>query len=182
MTLLLDKLLIDKTDLADFREISSNIAATTLNIYIREAQTINLKTFLGGVTYKLLLDDYTVNTKTFATQKYTDLFFGSNYTNKRGESVRQNGLAPALIYFTYSRFLLQHNVNVGRYGVSSLNQDTAETSSSSTVRNNSTQANAMALTYQSEVGTFLNDKETVYPEWQKKKTHGQKIAAPFFKV
>ena len=45
MTLLLDKLLIDKTDLADFREISSNITAASINIFIREVQTINLKTF-----------------------------------------------------------------------------------------------------------------------------------------
>ena len=182
MALLLDKLLLDKSDLSNFREVSANITVDKMDIFIREAQTINVKPFLGAQLYLLLLNDYTVSSKSFATQKYNDLWFGSDYTNSNGVAVRQNGLMSSAVYFTYGRFLLQQNTNVGRYGVGSLNQENTTTSGPSTVRTNTTQANAVALSYQAAVGTFLNDKSTTYPEWQTKTTTGQKIAAPFFKV
>jgi hypothetical protein len=182
MALLLDKLLLDKSDLSVVRDISANITDDKVNIFIREAQTINVKPFLGAQLYLLLLNDYTVATKSFATQKYTDLWFGSNYTNTNGVVVRQNGLLSAAPYFVYGRMVLQQNTNVGRYGVGSLNQENTTTSGPSTVRTNTTQANAVALSYQKDVETFLRDNLTIYPEFNTKTTTGQKIAAPFFKV
>ena len=182
MALLLDKLLLDKSDLAVVREISANITDDKVNIFIREAQTINVRPFLGPQLYLLLLNDYTVATKSFATQKYTDLWYGSNYTNSKGYAVRQNGLLSAVPYFVYGRFLLQQNTNVGRYGVGSLNQENTTTSGPNSVRTNTTQANAVALSYQKDVETFLRDNLTIYPEFNTKTTTGQKIAAPFFKV
>ena len=182
MALLLDKLLLDKSDLSNFREVSANITVDKMDIFIREAQTINVKPFLGAQLYLLLLNDYTVSSKSFATQKYNDLWFGSDYTNSNGVAVRQNGLMSSAVYFTYGRFLLQQNTNVGRYGVGSLNQENTTTSGPSTVRTNTTQANAVALSYQKDVETFLRDNLTIYPEFNTKTTTGQKIAAPFFKV
>ena len=182
MALLLDKLLLDKSDLAVVRDISANITDDKVNIFIREAQTINVKPFLGAQLYLLLLNDYTVSSKSFGTQKYTDLWYGSNYTNTNGVVVRQNGLLSAAPYFVYGRLLLQQNTNVGRYGVGSLNQENTTTSTPNSVRTNTTQANAVALSYQKDVETFLRDNLTIYPEFNTKTTTGQKIAAPFFKV
>tara|TARA_S200002703_G_scaffold158010_1_gene167282 strand:- start:1864 stop:2412 length:549 start_codon:yes stop_codon:yes gene_type:complete len=182
MALLQDKLLFTKADIAKAREISANITDAKIEPYIRETQSLNVRSFLGDQLYLLLLNDYTVLSNTFASQRFTDLWFGSDYTNRSGVTVRQNGLKIAAIYFCYGQFILQQNTNVGRYGVGSLNQDATETSGTSTVRTKKNQSDSIALNYQAAVSTFLNDKSTTYPEWQTKTTNGQKISAPFFKV
>ena len=182
MALLQDKLLFTKADIAKAREISANITDAKIEPYIRETQSLSVRTFLGDQLYLLLLNDYTVSSSSFASQRFTDLWYGSDYTNRSGVTVRQNGLMQAAIYFCYGQFILQQNTNVSRYGVGSLNQDATETSGTSTVRTKKNQSDSIALNYQAAVGLFLNDKSTTYPEWQTKNTTGQKIAAPFFKV
>ena len=182
MALLQDKLLFTKADIAKAREISANITEAKIEPYIRETQSLSVRTFLGDQLYLLLLNDYTVSSNQFGSQRFTDLWFGSDYTNSNGVTVRQNGLKIAAIYFCYGQFILQQNTNVGRYGVGSLNQTDTETSGNSTVRTKKNQSDSIALNYQASVGLFLNDKATTYPEWQTKTTTGQKIAAPFFKV
>jgi len=182
MTLLKDKLLLSKSDLTSYREISQNITDEKLNIFIREAQVINVRTFLGVQLYLRMLNDYDTATKTFTTQRYTDLWYGIDYTNTASVEVRFNGLMSAAIYFAYSRFLQQQNTNVGRFGVGSLSQDDTESSTVASVNTNSRQAANMALAYQQDCEIFLKDQVAIYPEFGTKTTTGQKLAFNFFKI
>ena len=61
MALLQDKLLFTKADIAKAREISANITDAKIEPYIRETQSLSVRTFLGDQLYLLLLNDYTVS-------------------------------------------------------------------------------------------------------------------------
>lgn len=181
-TLLLDKLFFSVTDLSEFRDISANIDTAKFEIYIRECQAIEIKGFLGAVTYQLMQNDFTAP-DTFAAQRFTDLWFGKAYTNSDSEVIQMNGLMSAAIYWAYSRFLIQQQTNVGRFGVQSLQDESSEDQGPGTVRGKADQARTVALSYQKLVETFLNDQDDIYPEYHNatKKTP-VKVSKSFFKL
>jgi len=181
MPLLQDDLFFGRADLADFREISANITDATFEIFIREAQTIEVRGFVGNELYRLLLDDW--NGTDFDTQRFADLWYGVDYTNSESKPVRFNGLMSAAIYFSYSRFLLQQQNNVDRFGVSQLNNEISESATAPQVRGKAGEARQVAMRYQNDAKTFLLDKATTYPEWADSQSRTPKTSSfGFFKV
>ena len=132
MTLILDPLLIKPDDFVEFRDISKNIDDERLNVYIRESQIKEIRSFLGDELYLSLINDYTPDAGegTFSEQRFTDLFFGTDWTYQ-GNERRLYGLKPSLIYFAYARFIKNQQFNVTRYGVKHI---TAEESEDETIQ------------------------------------------------
>jgi len=182
MSILLDKLLITREDFTDFRDISKNIADDKINIFIRESQLIEVRAFLGAELYLKLQEDYDDITKTFTDPIYTDLWFGTDYTNYAGVEVRFNGYANSLIYFTYGRFLLQQQMNVSRFGLESIQDTISEDTPVSQIRTKAKEALSVAIQYQKDCEEFINSNTEEYPEYKTKKTTGKSTSFNFFKL
>ena len=182
MAILFDKLLADKGDFAPFREMSANIADSKIDIFIRESQLIEIRAFLGPELYLLMVEDYDQNLKTFSNQIYTDLWFGVDYTDINSKDVRFNGYMNSLIYFTYSRFLLQQQMNVSRFGLESLQDDISEDSPVSQIRTKAKESLSMAIQYQKDCTSFLIVRNTVYPTWVQSETKPKNTSFNFFKL
>jgi len=163
MALQKDSLWIARSDLADFRDISSNIADAKIEIYIREAQSVEIRNFLGDETYTLMQSDYSGGT--FPTQKWLDLWEGVDYTRDDGATVRFNGLGTACVYWSYARFLIGQQTNVSRFGVQSLQDDISEDIPAGAVRTRVNEARGMAIKYQKDAENYLTELKSTYSEW-----------------
>lgn len=176
-----DNLFLTKADLADFREISANIPEEKINIFIREAQSVEARGFLGQDLWYEMQKDW--NATDFATAKYNDLWFGTDYTNSKGNTIRFNGYMNAVVYFTYARFIKQQQMNVSRFGLESVQSDISEDVSNAHIRSKEKDALQVAFGYQKDAQTFLQDKKDTYPAWDKAEDlTPRKTSLSFFKV
>ena len=164
MSQLLDDLLIDNTDFADYRDLSKNLPDERLNSMIREAQIKEVRTFLGDTLYLKLLLDYTIATKVFSLAIYNDLWYGTDYT-LNGDTIRFNGLIGYHIMNAYRRVLDHNQVNVTRYGVKSMQTEFSEDTILAKIRNEMISSGAMAKVYSSDAEKFIKANASDYPDW-----------------
>ncbi len=169
----LDYLWVQKSDFTDFRDISANIKDETLNIFIREAQFLDVKKFLGKELYSLMQLDWNDTLKEFVTPKYNDLWFGVGDFN---------GYMNASIYYSYARFLLQQQVNVSRFGVESIQNEISEDVSNAQIRSKTNDARKVALRYEEETIDFLGDHTSDYSEFKENEVNKNRTAFSFFKL
>ena len=169
MATVFDKLMLQKTDFSNYRDISKNIDDNRLNPYIFEAQRGQMTKLIGRALYSAMQADYTPNIGidegTFTEQRFTDLWFGKEYDSNQDNNfnVKFNGLKPAVIYWTYRRLEHNQDINVTRFGTRKL-ADTDFSVDTSTYKYE-VDAGAQALQYQSEVIDFLNQFRSDYPEY-----------------
>ena len=182
MPLLIDKPLATKEDFAEFRDLSANIKDDKLLIFIRESQTVEIRDFIGAPLYTLLQLDYIEGTKSFSQAKFSELWFGKDYPNSQGHTVRFNGLMSALIYWSYTRFLLQQQVNVSRFGVESVQNEISEDVDVAQVRIKGRDSQQMALRFQNDAERFLKTFPAIYPEYIPGNTNPRRTSFEFFKV
>ena len=164
MAILLDKLLVSRSDFSDFRDISKNISDEKINIFIRESQLIEIRSFLGAELYLKLQEDYDEITESFTDPLLEKLWFGADYNNKEGKQVRFNGYANSLIYFTYGRFLLQQQMNVSRFGLESLQDTISEDTPVAQIRTKAKEALSVAIQYQKDAEAYLHSNSDDYPD------------------
>jgi len=169
----LDFLWMEKSDFVNFRDMSANISEDRINIFIREAQFLEIKTFLGETLYGLMQNDWDDTLKEFPNSVYNDLWFGvDNF----------NGYMNAGIYFAYTRFLLQHQVNVSRFGVESVQDEISEDISNAQIRSKTNDSRKVALKYQEATRLFLEENKEDYPDFEVTQVKKNRTAFPFFKL
>jgi len=168
MSTLLDVLLLDKTDFSDYRDISKNIDDSRINSFIRESQVRELRSFLGDELYLKLILDYDDTPKTFTEQRFTDLFFGVDYTYN-STTIRFNGLAGMLVMYSYGRMLNHQQMSLTRYGVKDMTTEFSEDTLALKIRSEMVDSSAMAKVYQSDATKYLQTEITQYPEWKNTK-------------
>ena len=181
MAQLLDVLLLTLTDFTDYRDISPNTDAERLNVYIRESQVRELRTFLGDELYLKLILDYDETTNTFTDQRYTDIYFGVDYVNGT-KTIRFNGLKGAHVLNAYKRFLDNQSINVTRYGVKDLTSAESESTTQAQIRTKKIDAESMAKMYESDAKRFLSAKAVDYPEYDNGETPLKNTSFNFIKV
>src|ERR1700740_1716090 len=97
--------LINPSTFQNYEDISVNIKPERLKVFVKKAQDLDLKPFLGHALYYDLIqyinDDGTISSD--APQAYKDLLNGSEYLDKYGHIVLYEGLIPMLVYFTFAR-------------------------------------------------------------------------------
>jgi len=180
-----DKLMLQKSDFLNYRDISQNLDDSRLNPYIFEAQIGPLTQLIGRALYTAMQEDYTPNIPidegTFTESRFDDLWFGITYISNIDENreVIFRGLKPATIYWAYRR--LEHNqpINITRFGTRKL-ADT-DFSVDTTTYSHEVAAGSEALQYQSEAIDFLNQFRDIYPEWQHEGLR-ERSAFKFYKV
>lgn len=153
-------LLLTATDFAPYRELSPNIDdATRLNPYIAQAQQFDLKPLLGELFYQNLTDNP-------ATTENALLLSGGSYTYN-GNTYCFAGLKAALVFYAYSRFIDNQNVNITRFGVVYKNNpEVSERVDEKTLQRLVLQARDQAMGYWIECEQFLKRNPSQYPLWK----------------
>ena len=84
------------------------------------------------------------------------------------------------IYFAYTRFLLQQQVNVSRFGVESVQNEISEDITNPQIRSKNFDSRKVALKYQEANLIFLEENSTDYPEFETNISRPVKTAFSFF--
>jgi hypothetical protein len=166
--LTMNPILISSSVFQQFEDISTNIKPERLQVFIKKAQELDLKPFLGYPLYYQLLKyfDDAGQMKTDAPQVYKKLFNGCEYLDRSGYTVIYEGLAPTLVYFTFARFIESNGVHFTATGPVIKQYDNAQAVSTPDLLKLVQQQRSVANAHANEVEKFLQDNQADYPLWR----------------
>lgn len=136
------------------RGMSVHVDEDKIETYIRESESIDIKSALGDALYLDVKEH---------SEKYELLLDGGTYEDKRGEKKMLMGIKTALAYYTYARIVKNGDGNVTRYGFV---QKEDEHSSLTDIKEKVMaydDAFSIADRYLKECVMFLEDKKNDYP-------------------
>lgn len=136
------------------RGMSVHVDEDKIETYIRESESIDIKSALGDALYLDVKEH---------PEKYELLLDGGTYEDKRGEKKMLMGIKTALAYYTYARIVKNGDGNVTRYGFV---QKEDEYSSLTDIKEKVMaydDAFSIADRYLKECVMFLEDKKNDYP-------------------
>lgn len=136
------------------RGMSVHIDEDKIETYIRESESIDIKSALGDALYLDVKDN---------PEKYSLLLDGGVYEDKSGNKKLLTGLKAALAYYTYARIVKNGEGNVTRFGFV---QKDSEYSSHAEFKEKVMaydDAFSIADRYLKECVMFLNEKKEEYP-------------------
>jgi len=111
------QLLITRSDIAQYRQISTTWNDAKLNELILDAQIQDIAPLLGETLYNKLLA---------TPADYTELLDGGSYTVD-GTQYTSYGLKMVLAYYTYARFIMLGDATATPFGfVQKLNSDVSQ--------------------------------------------------------
>lgn len=159
--------LISQSTFSDFEDISANVKPERLQVFIKKAQDLDLKPFMGAAFYydfiKNFNDDGTI--KDEAPQPYKDLFNGCEYQDRHGHTILYEGLKAALVYFTFARFIEADAYRYTSTGPVIKQNDFSEGISEKGITKLVQQQRSTANAHVNEIEKFLNDKKADFPLW-----------------
>lgn len=151
----MQKYLITKLDVSSLsRGMSMHLDEDKIETYIRESESIDIKSALGDAFYLDVREH---------PEKYALLLDGGTYEDKHGERKIFMGIKTALAYYTYARIVKNGDLNVTRYG---LMQKEDEYSSRPDIKEKVMAYNdafSIADRYLKECVMFLDDRKEEYP-------------------
>lgn len=136
------------------RDMSVHVDEDKIETYIRESESIDIKSALGDALYLDVKEH---------PEKYELLLDGGTYEDKCGEKKMFMGIKTALAYYTYARIVKNGDGNVTRYGFV---QKEEEYSSLTGIKEKVMaydDAFSIANRYLKECVRFLQDKKKDYP-------------------
>lgn len=99
--------IITKAQITEFEDVSINVEEKRLQVFIKKAQDLDLRPFMTDRFYydfiKSFNDDGTL--KDNAKQAYKDLYNGVAYEDRQGYEIQFSGIVPALVYWTFARYI-----------------------------------------------------------------------------
>ncbi|SDE89011.1 hypothetical protein SAMN05216464_110202 [Mucilaginibacter pineti] len=160
--------LINQTTFQQYEDIAINIKPERLNIFIKKAQELDLKPFLGHALYYDLLTHFNEDgtLKDDASQPYKDLINGSEYLDQFGHIVLYEGLAPTMVYFTFARFIENDAIHYTATGPVIKHHDNGDALSSPEIIKLVQQQRSIANAHANDVEKFLLDNKTDFPLWR----------------
>src|ERR1700742_1401430 len=150
--------LINQSTFQAYEDISVNIKPARLNVFIKKAQDLDLKPFLGHALYYDFIQDS-------APQPYKNLLNGSEYLDKYGHIVLYEGLLPTLVYFTFARFIEADSVHYTATGPVVKHHDNADVVAPKDVIKLVQQQRSVANAHANEIEKFLWDHKDDFPLW-----------------
>lgn len=136
------------------RGMSVHVDEDKIETYIRESESIDIKSALGDALYLDVKEN---------PEKYELLLDGGMYEDKCGEKKIFMGIKTALAYYTYARIVKNGDFNMTRYG---LMQKEDEYSSRPDIKEKVMAYNdafSIADRYLKECVRFLEEKKADYP-------------------
>jgi len=162
------RVMITPATFQQFEDISVNIKPERLQVYLKKAQELDLKPFLGYPLYYQLMKYFEADGQMRADtpQVYKKLFNGCEYTDRQGFTNVYEGLTPTLVYFTFARFIEGNGVHYTATGPVIKQYDNAQALSTSEVMKLVQQQRSIANAHANEVERFLHDNQADYPLWR----------------
>jgi hypothetical protein len=159
--------IINQTTFQNYEDISVNIKPERLNVFIKKAQDLDLKPFLGHALYYDFIRNFNSNgtLQDTAPQPYKDLLNGSEYLDKYGHIVLYEGLLPTLVYFTFARFIEADAVHYTATGPVIKHHDNGDPVAPKDIVKLVQQQRSVANAHANEVEKFLWDNKTDFPLW-----------------
>lgn len=177
---MLDKLMLKLADLQLFKDVSSNMDVAKVEQSTRETQATEIAQFLSPELYLAMQEDYDDGTDTFNSQRFTDLWFGVDYTYQN-KTQRFHGIKVAAIYYCYARMLDNGQIALTRAGAVGYTEDeVSDVPEQAQINTKVRNARSQALVYIAEANKFLKDNKSTYPEWDDELVH--KKSFQMFKV
>lgn len=160
--------LISPATLQGYEDISVNVKPARLNGFIKKAQDLDLKPFLGHALYYDFIQNFNADgtLMTTAPQPYKDLFNGSEYLDQYGHIVLYEGLAPTLAYFTFARFIEADAVHYSATGPVVKHHDNGDPVAPKEIVKLVQQQRSVANAHANEVEKFLWDNKEDFPLWR----------------
>jgi hypothetical protein len=159
--------LIDQITFLNYEDLSVNIKPERIKAFVKKAQELDLKPFLGHSLYYDFIQyfnaDGTLMNNT--PQPYIDLLNGSEYLDKRGHVVLYEGLLPMLVYFTFARFIEADAIHYTATGPIIKHHDNGDTLSPQEITKLVQQHRSVANAHANEVEKFLWDNRAEFPLW-----------------
>jgi hypothetical protein len=158
-------LLVDKTHFAALGIILAvNLDETELERYISQAQEFDIKPQLGDIFYYDLLDNA-------SDANYAQLIAGEiDYTYLTYSHKLQFGLAAAICYYAYARYLPYANKKSTEMGFMLKKNEWSDQADTKAIQLMINDAKSAAIGYMSDVLLYLNRYETIdntrYPLWR----------------
>jgi hypothetical protein len=161
-------LLITPALFQQFEDISINIKPERLQVFIKKAQELDLKPFLGYPLYYQLLKYFDTDgvIKVDAPQVYKKLFNGCEYTDGYGYTLTYEGLTATLAYFTFARFIEGNGVHYTATGPVIKQYDNAQAVNTQDLVKLVQQQRSVANAHANAVEKFLQDNQADYPLWR----------------
>lgn len=160
--------LIDQITFQNYEDLSVNIKSDRIKVFVKKAQELDLKPFLGHALYydfiKYFNTDGTLMDET--PQAYKDLLNGSEYLDRYGHVVLYEGLLPTLVYFTFARFIEADAIHYTATGPVIKHHDNGEALSPQDITKLVQQHRSVANAHANEVEKFLSDHKADFPLWQ----------------
>ena len=159
--------LIDQITFQNYEDLSVNIKADRIKVFVKKAQELDLKPFLGHSLYYDFIQyfnaDGTLQDNT--PQCYKDLLNGSEYLDRYGHVVLYEGLLPMLVYFTFARFIESDAIHYTATGPIIKHHDNGDTLSPNEITKLVQQHRSVANAHANEVEKFLRDNRADFPLW-----------------
>lgn len=160
--------LINQTTFQQYEDITVNIKPERLKVFIKKAQELDLKPFLGHALYYDFLnhfnEDGTLQEDT--PQPYKDLLNGTEYLDDYGHIVLYEGLAPTMVYFTFARFIENDAVHYTATGPVIKRHENGDALTSPEVVKLVQQQRSIANAYANDIEKFLWDNKADFPLWR----------------
>lgn len=163
-----EKYIISKADFGPYQELAASIPAARLSIYIMEAQSFDLKPFMGLAFYQDFMRQLTNNTDgslniTALSQPYKDFLNGVNYEDLFGKSIDHPGLQRMLVYYTISRMAQWGNFAFTTTGLVKKKHEEADPLSGKEISIMVSENRSKGKAIENEVRKFLTTKIAQYP-------------------
>lgn len=159
--------LIIPSALKRFEDIAANVKPDRVNTFIKKAQELDLKPFLGYALYYDLIknldsDGYLRND---APEQYFHLLNGCEYLDEQGYIVLYQGLLPVLSYFTFARFIEADAVHYTSTGPVIKRRENADALPSKDLVKLIQHHRSTANAYANDAERFLLDHQNEFPAW-----------------
>lgn len=162
-------MIITRAILDTIKPLDKSLKDDRVNMYIIEAERIDVSEVLGDVMYKELIDGLSNSP---IVQKWTDLVDGCNYVYN-AENYIFYGLKYAIAYFAYARFLQSQQINVTTHGIVRKTFENSDVLDSKTLKIEIDKCQEIGSAYLRKTTDFLDRNKTIYSNWNTKQQYKQ---------
>lgn len=153
------RLLINKNDFKDYKQISKGKDVELIEQYIQEAQDLDLKEIVCREFYYDLL-------KNFQLPAYQKLIHGETYTDAEGNEIEYKGIKAVLVYYAYARYVLRGHVTDTPFGMVQKTNEFSQPVSSAEKREVRDRSRIDAMSYWQECKIYLDQHIQLFAKWK----------------
>lgn len=157
----------------NLKQLTANVQDARLDMFINEAQDLDIKPFLGEIFYyqmQTILSDYYAQPEprpdpTTEQQNFINLYQGVTYVNQQGFTIIYEGLKPTVGLFSFSRFVQWDSTRYTRTGSVVKNHEQSDILSEKAIARNTDQARSEANAHANEVQRYLRNMHASFPNY-----------------